>query len=193
MINLLRDLENSLRDICKCDMNVSYFTFKKSTSTKTSNLTPPTTTTTTNTDEVFDEEQLFLKDTIKASESSRSYSASYYNDLHFIDEFDHDLDFIQLKKTKFVNLHNALSRSENLIITINAEYVIAPISTTGAVGACSAPSLSQSMSSSINANSSTALSYNRVPSFGSAKDKEQQHLGKMELVTDLKSNLVNYT
>lgn len=161
LVNLLRDLENNLRDFTKSEISSFYFTFKRS-STATS-LTRPI----SDDQPVFDDEQMFLKETLKPN----SAFWHLHSDLHFLDEFDHDIDFANLKRTRFAQLHDAMSRSENLIITINAEYGSAPGPGTALA---SANSTAQPTPSSGGTNLCSVSSYNRVPSFGSARDKEQQ-------------------
>ena len=101
------------------------------------------------------------------------------------DEFDHDFDFANLKRTRFNLLHDALSRSENLVVTINAEYnpvIVAPSNLASSNSTVASSGLGSSMSQPIPSSTtataapstSTGASYNRVPSFGSARDKEQQ-------------------
>lgn len=207
LVNLLRELENNLRDFTKSDINVCYFTFKRPTSsqhnmsTLTRSNTKTTTTATTSTekasnnnskennnhddddedDTIDDDEQLFLKESLRPTSFVHPPPYWMHSDLHFVDDFDYDVDFVNLKRTRFAKIHDAMSRSQNLIITMNAEYGTG-MSLVGPPSAANNPaSLSQSMTnpSSINNNnnnsSMTTSTYNRVPSFGSAKDKEYQH------------------
>lgn len=195
LVNLVRELENNLREFTKSDINVSYFTFKRSSSSSSSSSTLTRTTTSTTArggggsggnDDIYDDEQQFLKETLKSSYSNQHHHSYYhqpywmYSDLHFVDEFDRDIDFANLKRTNFAKLHDAMSRSENLIITMNVEYGIT--SSSGGGGAMpSSNSLSQSMTNPTSGNNpSGGATYNRVPSFGSSRDKEQQHQQQLQ-------------
>lgn len=198
LVNLMRELENTMREFSKADVNASYFTFKRASSSlssargrrssrrregdDTNEKTDETTSNMENKhktdydyDDDDDHEQLFLRDTTSASLSSSSALRSSlfwmhnHPDLHFIDEFDYDVDFANLKRTRFAKLHDAMSRSENLIVTMNAEYTAATTTT-----ATSAPGQQQQLPSACLSQSMTTSTYNRVPSFGSARDKEQQ-------------------
>ena len=201
LVNLVRELENNLREFTKSDINVSYFTFKRSSGSSSSSSTLTRTTTSTaarggssgggggGNDDIYDDEQQFLKETLKSSYGNQQHQSYYpqpywmYSDLHFVDEFDRDIDFANLKRTKFAKLHDAMSRSENLIITMNVEYGITSSSGgSGGGGAMpSSNSLSQSMTNPTSGNNpSGGATYNRVPSFGSSRDKEQQHQQQLQ-------------
>lgn len=198
----MRELENTMREFSKADVNTSYFTFKRVSSSSArrrssrrregddaNEKTDETTSTTANMEnknkteydyDDEDHEQLFLRDTTSVSSSGQTSSLRSslfwmhnHSDLHFIDEFDYDVDFANLKRTRFAKLHDAMSRSENLIITMNAEYTAASTSTAATSGPGQQQQQQQLPSASLS-QSMTTSTYNRVPSFGSARDKEQQ-------------------
>lgn len=188
LINLLRDLENSLRDFTKGDINMCCFTFKKSCSSVVSS---PNTAAAANrqvsNEEVFDDEQLYLLK--ESGGSSNSTGKWLQSDLHFVDDFDYDIDFANLKRTHFACLHDALSRSQNLIITMNSEYGagLGGALTLTASGTNSAAPTNVGIATNPPLTPGGGISYNRVPSFGNSRDKEQQqqllqNIAKIEFV-----------
>lgn len=128
LTNLLRDLETGLKDICKCDIGSAYFSFKNESKSFT-----------------------VLNNTFKNEPDHDTSTES-----HVLEADMFDLEFDNLKFTEFNMIQDNLSRLENLVITMNAEY--------------SSPNqLLASMSSSINSStlpgSNTTPTYTRVPSF----------------------------
>ncbi|RNA30074.1 hypothetical protein BpHYR1_004243 [Brachionus plicatilis] len=113
LTNLVKDFEIFVKEMCKCDLGVNFFSFKKD----------------------------------GPKDSSR------LNDSVFLDEEDFDVDeFANLKISKLSMVNSNLTKGENVIVTINAEY--------GGLSGFS------SMSSSMNSSSSNQ--YTKVFSSGNS-------------------------
>ena len=217
LTNLIRDLELNMRETTKCDVSVSYFSFsspdmiglraKKSSSSKAFDEKEIDLDTKENSccyDSVFvdesqksflnPEEEEKFKRTRSYLQNNLNRKFSYNQSdmqnngiFEFLDDYDFGKDFSNLKQTKFSNLQNSLSRSENLVITMNVEY-----STTGAVNTntTGSTSLSASMSSSM---SLTQSSYNRVPSFSgttnSGASREQALVNSTQSISSSSATL----
>lgn len=186
LINLIRDFEVNLREACKCELNTSYYLFKSVTDLKKMNKKVNKTSSKVVDDEkadnVFLEDLKLLEDQsdIKANNRSKLYRKFSYNqcdqsrtnncsNFEALDDCDLDQDFFNLKQTSFSNLHNNLSKFENLIITMNVEYCGVNNGSSTIIGPslnlANPMSMPVSMSSSLNMSSSSSNIYSRVPSF----------------------------
>lgn len=103
----------------------------------------------------------------------RNKGKSFANNM-LNDDTEFGDDFHNLKLTSFYNLQHNLSRSENLVITMNAEYISTGASQNAANLLNQQPAYSLLSGSSTNNSTASGLNniqsttYNRIPSFSSS-------------------------
>ena len=245
LTSLLRDIETGLRDSCKSnEIVVNYFSFSGKEPIKkkqTNKSKPPSEKVTPEvaTCHLTDNSTSFempagnvgsatkeLKSCLRTqtdstqsaqSKQQRDYYAACFGANSLLDDNEFGNDFQNLKQTKFSSLHDHLSRSENLIVTMNVEYcspVIIPATSAANVFAQSniinpnnVPTGSSLSSSSSNNSSSNVLtdrstvsnsatiipSYSRVSSFSGTinSNTKQNILLQQQLLLDQQSTSAN--
>jgi hypothetical protein len=243
LTSLLRDIETGLRDSCKSnEIVVNYFSFsgQEPVKKKHTNKSKPSCENTTlevaaihlsenspletasNTNSSTKELKSCLRsqtDTAQSTQTKqqRDYYAACFGANSLLDDNEFGNDFKNLKQTKFSNIHDNLSRSENLIITMNVEYcspVIIPATSaanvftqSSTINANNVPTGSSLSSSSSNNSSSNVLtdrstvsnsativpSYSRVPSFSGTinSNTKQNILLQQQLLFDQQSASAN--
>ena len=148
LTNLLRDLETGMKEICKCEINTSFFSFKNNTNNAnvTRNNFNNTSDSSNNVDNIFIENEDFEGEN---------------------NEFD------DLRQSSFSALNNNLSRMENLVITMNAEYYSNQFLV----------SMSSSTISTTATTHANTITYTRVPSFTGQDHQQQSSSAKSSATT----------
>jgi hypothetical protein len=103
LINLVKDIENGFKDLCKCDFYTSFYSFEMGQQAQMNQPPMSRGNRSLNSDCVFLDEM-------------RS------TNFHSLDECDSDNDFKNLKQIEFSVLKEKLNKNESLIIVMNAEH-----------------------------------------------------------------------
>ena len=199
LTSLIRDLETGMREACKTsELSINYFSFtsdsaesaatSKSKSADTDNVFAEPSKTSAEIKITGDNKSKCgeLKSCIRLTPTAISGQRDLNNYDTLMDDNEFGSDFKNLRATSFFNLQHNLNKSDNLVITLNAEYV----SNTGLLqqqqqvqqniilatpAATRSSSLSASMSSTTNTLAAAAMAglgsphaaYTRISSFGS--------------------------